>query len=66
MKIDLEYRNAQYANAEKTMIDVEINHPVFGWIPFTATPDDIQEYGRNLFQFLKKGRHAAPYKGASE
>lgn len=24
-------------------IDCEVNHPRFGWIPFTATPDDAPE-----------------------
>ena len=43
-----EIRNAQY-NAAGT-IDVEWNHPVYGWIPFTASPDDVTEYGRELFQ----------------
>ena len=35
-----EYRNASSLNAENTMIDVEINHPVYGWIPYSIHPDD--------------------------
>ena len=31
-----EFRNAKYIN--ETCIDCEINHPVYGWIPFTAIP----------------------------
>lgn len=30
-------------------IDLEINHPEFGWIPFTASPNDVEEIGRNLY-----------------
>ena len=35
-----EVRNAQSLNAENTMFDVEINHPIFGWIDYTLNPDD--------------------------
>jgi hypothetical protein len=35
----MEARNPQY-NAFGT-IDLEVNHPSYGWIPFTASPDDI-------------------------
>lgn len=41
-----EIRNAQY-NAAGT-IDVEWNHPDYGWIPFTASPDDATEHGREI------------------
>jgi hypothetical protein len=30
-------------------IDMEINHLVYGIIPFTASPDDPEEHGRLLF-----------------
>ncbi len=36
-----EFRNAKYIN--ETCIDCEINHPVHGWIPFTAIPSDKGE-----------------------
>ena len=48
-----EIRNAQY-NADGT-IDVEWNHPDYGWIPFTASPDDVTEYGRELFSRASAG-----------
>jgi hypothetical protein len=35
-----EVRNAQSLNAENTAFEVEINHPEFGWIPYTLNPDD--------------------------
>jgi len=43
----MEFRNAQH-NAFGT-IDCEINHPVYGWIPFTADPSDIEPLGRVVF-----------------
>ena len=38
---------------------MEINHPVHGWIPFTASPDDPEEHGRLLFADAQAT--AAPY-----
>ena len=40
-------------------IDCEIEHPIYGWIPFTASPDDVEQYGREIFEALKDS--AAPY-----
>lgn len=40
-------------------IDCEINHPVYGWITFTASPDDVEEHGRALFAELVAGTHGA-------
>jgi len=33
--------------------DCEIKHPNFGWIPFTATPDDVEPHGRAIWQAMK-------------
>jgi hypothetical protein len=54
----MEYRNPKY-NRHGT-IDCEINHEKFGWIPFTASPDDIEQKGRDLYEVLVKG-NVAPY-----
>jgi len=35
-----EVRNARSMNAENTCIDVEINHPEYGWIPYSITDKD--------------------------
>ena len=41
MTIDItEVRNAQSMNAENTQFDVEINHPDYGWIPYSLAPWD--------------------------
>jgi hypothetical protein len=38
-----EVRNARSMNAENTIIDVEINHPEHGWIPYLLTDYDPDE-----------------------
>lgn len=38
-----EIRNAKSLNTENTRYDVEINHPEFGWIPYTLNPDDMDQ-----------------------
>lgn len=44
-------------------IDCEVNHPSFGWIPFTASKDDCELHGRELHSELLDGIHGdiAPY-----
>lgn len=42
-------RNLVYSSADNSTIDVEMNHPEYGWIPFTASPDDIEQHGRDLY-----------------
>lgn len=53
-----EIRNAK-GNAAGT-IDVEWNHPLYGWIPFTASPDDVTEHGREIYLQALQGP-VAPY-----
>jgi nucleoid-associated protein YgaU len=43
----MNYKNASYNKFGS--VDCEIDHPVFGWIPFTASPDDVEEHGREIF-----------------
>ena len=35
-----EVRNAVSLNEDNTSFDVEINHPKYGWIPYSLTPED--------------------------
>jgi hypothetical protein len=42
-------------------VDCEIEHPVFGWIPFTASPNDPEYHGRVIYGHLVKEK--APVKG---
>ena len=53
----MEFKNAIYK--ENGTIDMEIKHPVYGLIPFTASPDDPEEHGRLLFADAQAT--AAPY-----
>jgi len=44
-------------------IDCEILHEELGWIPFAASAEDVEEYGRVLYQQLVDGEHGtiSPY-----
>ena len=42
----MSYRNPTFA--ETGAVDCEINHPQYGWIPFTASPTDSEKHGRDL------------------
>jgi hypothetical protein len=30
-------------------IDCEVKHPAYGWIPFTADPNDVEPHGREIY-----------------
>jgi len=54
--MNLQYaKNPVWVNAEHTMIDCEIEHPQYGLIPFTASPDDVEQHGRDIFAQLSQG-----------
>lgn len=53
----MNFRNAQFTASGA--IDCEIEHPVYGWIPFTADPNDIEPLGAEVFDAAKD--IAAPY-----
>lgn len=46
----MQIKNPVY-NSQGT-IDCEIEHPVYGWIPFTASPDDVELHGREIYQSI--------------
>ncbi|WP_234836158.1 hypothetical protein [Sinorhizobium meliloti] len=56
----MEFRNAFYSRPNNAAIDMEVNHPIFGWIPFTATPGDVEAHSRQLFAEASAGV-VAPY-----
>lgn len=61
----MDYRNAVFIADGR--IDCEIDHPKFGWIPFTASPGDPEEFGRELFAELKsKAAAHVPHKVTAE
>ena len=47
----MNYQNPKY-NSDGN-IDLDLEHPDFGWIPFTASPDDPEPHGRQIFEDLK-------------
>ena len=55
MKNDLAGRNPKYN--ENGTIDLEINHPTLGWIPFTADKNDSEAHGRAIFQSCVNGEY---------
>jgi len=57
MIIDTAIKNPKY-NADGT-IDLELEHPVHGWIPFTASPNDVEEHGRAIYQACLDGTFGA-------
>lgn len=48
MKV-IQAKNPQWANAEKTQIDLTVTFEGLGEMPFTADPADSMEHGRSLF-----------------
>lgn len=55
MVINTEVRHPKY-NVDGVTVDCEINHPVFGWVPFTASPSDVEVHGRAIYQALVNGQ----------
>lgn len=55
----MKYRNPEY-NADGS-INCEVEHPALGWIPFTATPNDPEQHGRDLFQEITEAGGIAEY-----
>lgn len=40
-------------------IDCEIEHESLGWIPFTASSEDVEERGRTIYAEIMAGEHGA-------
>jgi len=58
----MKYRNAKYIN-DSGWIDCEIEHPQFGWIPYTLNPDDTDMTIKNdeLLSEMKKNGDVTAY-----
>jgi len=59
-------RNPKYNQDDS--IDLELEHPTFGWIPFTASADDVSENGRLIHTKATAGEYGevAPYVAPTE
>jgi hypothetical protein len=55
------YNNPVYIDAANTGIDMNIEHPVFGWNPFTAWKEGVEELERVLFARAEADGNVAPY-----
>lgn len=55
----MNYRNPIYT--ENGWIDCEIEHPEYGWIPFTCDPNDRGASFDTAALFEEMKPHAAPY-----
>jgi hypothetical protein len=55
----MKYRNARFN--EGGSIDIELEHPTLGVVPFTASPDDPEEHGREIYAQLVADGNVAPY-----
>ena len=49
-------KEPKFSNFEETMIDVLWEHPDHGDIPFTASPDDSEDHGREIYQLALAGK----------
>ncbi len=50
----IEIRNAKFINKEYTIVDLEIKHPDYGWIPYTFNYDEQDEsYDLDIREWLK-------------
>jgi hypothetical protein len=56
-----EVRNARSLSADNTRIDVEINHPAYGWIPYTIDPTDADMTIDNTALLALIGSNFSPY-----
>ena len=57
--IKMKYRNPEYI--ENGWIDCEIEHPIYGWIPYTCDPSNTAESFDCKLLFEKMKKHANPY-----
>lgn len=59
MKVEIaNAENPRWANAEHTLIDLDVTFvdPPLGKVSFTASPNDSEQHGRDLFVLAKSGQ----------
>lgn len=57
----MEVRAAKYVEPTNTLIDCEINHPKYGWIPYTINPADTDDTINNQDLLDQIGDNIEPY-----
>lgn len=50
-------QNPKWSNAEQTAIDCKIDFDGVGLSPFTANPDDVYEYSKQIFSDCVQGKY---------
>ena len=55
VSVKMEIKNLKYN--ENGTINMDIKHPLYGWVPFTADPNDVEEYGRLIFKKAQSGEY---------
>lgn len=55
----IEIRNIFFGKTEDSF-DCEINTDKFGWVPFTATVDDPEQHGKDIYNDIKNGVYGEP------
>lgn len=50
----VDFRNVVALDADH--FDCEINHPQFGWIPFTADRNDVEPHGREVWAAINEAQ----------
>jgi len=62
---NLPAHNPKYADFDQSAIDLTIDHPELGTIPFTASANDSEALGQSLYARAKSGEFGdiAPYDG---
>jgi len=61
-------KNPKYVNPDHSTIDLTIEHPKLGWIPYTAHANDSEALGRDLYARAVTGEFGeiTPYQPPSE
>lgn len=56
-------KNPIFTSHDGACVTLDLNHPDYGWIPFTASPDDVEEHGRAIYAAAMAGAYGeiAPY-----
>lgn len=57
----IEFRNPVYSLADHSMIDMEINHPSLGWIPFSASRNDTEGLSPLFYEAAMAAGNIGPY-----
>lgn len=69
MKIEeKDLKDPVFSGVDNTLIDVKMNHPLFGWIDYTSKKNDTDELSRIVFGIAASGKlgPVSPYSGPSK